>query len=246
MNITRIFHKLTRDLQNMVCSYFPLLHCNESFIFVFWSLRRTEENTAVSCYHRILPQDNLSLKGFLWTVFVAVLSLSDKCSQTALFPAASFHNAELLLYLHSYHSASCCVHVCALLKPTQNGQKVLPTHKKTFYRSSAASKQRTLNMRLTGFPAPSEINSKLPWPRVRSPPCWKKISPLVWNHFPRSRVYCDGTWGKGLKLKLNILNIIEYNEKSFHNKGREALEQVGKRDGGCPILGYTQCQAGRV
>ena len=35
-----------------------------------------------------------------------------------------------------------------------------------------------------------------------------------------------------------------HNEEVFYSKGGEALEQVAQRDGGCPITGDNQHQAG--
>ena len=37
-----------------------------------------------------------------------------------------------------------------------------------------------------------------------------------------------------------------YKAKGFYDKGSEALEQVTRRGGGCPVLGVTQGQAGTV
>ena len=45
--------------------------------------------------------------------------------------------------------------------------------------------------------------------------------------------------------KVNMsLHYTGYKEEAFYSKGDEALAQVVQRDGGCPIPGDTQGQAG--
>ena len=79
--------------------------------------------------------------------------------------------------------------------------------------------------------------------------CLKGVSSEEEDRF-FSRVYCDGTRGNVIKLKVGRFKL-DIRKKLFlfcfffYNEGSEALAQVTQRGGECLIPGDTQSQAGQ-